>query len=343
MRFPWANIILLFLLLFQVVTGYAGMVNNRESWRGLLWLHGVGAYALVILLFWKGGIIFDSLRRRKTWTRQRVGFLATAVLLLLTLLLGLLWTFQGRQYFLNVSYVSWHIYAALLLTAFVAWHSWRMRFIFRVSGSLARRQFLRSGALALAGLAAWRIADGSKRWFNLPGAARRFTGSYEYGRSGSRFPVVSWIADNPPPVDPANWMLTIDGAVEKSADYTYEQLQQVADDQMVATLDCTGGWYTTQTWQGVNVARLLDQAGILPQADSITFRSVSGYQRRFTVAEAGRYLLALGVAGDTLSHGHGFPVRLVAADKRGVEWVKWVTHIRVNTTGKIWQPPLPLQ
>ncbi|MFZ1399363.1 MAG: molybdopterin-dependent oxidoreductase, partial [Candidatus Promineifilaceae bacterium] len=78
-------------------------------------------------------------------------------------------------------------------------------------------------------------------------------------------------------------------------------------------------------------------------AASLSIISVTGYQRRFTLAEARGYSLALDVADAPLSHGHGFPLRLVAPDQRGVEWVKWITHLRLNRTSKIWQLPLPLQ
>ena len=59
--------------------------------------------------------------------------------------------------------------------------------------------------------------------------------------------------------------------------------------------------------------------------------------------EAGRYLLATHVGDEPLSHGHGFPLRLVAPGKRGFEWVKWVESIEVNESPKWLQPPLPLQ
>ena len=94
---------------------------------------------------------------------------------------------------------------------------------------------------------------------------------------------------------------------------------------------------------GGRLADLLAVAGVQKQADSITVRSVTGYQRRFTLGEANRYILALDVADAPLNHGHGFPLRLVASDKRAVEWVKWITEIEVNSTAKIWQLPLPLQ
>ena len=78
-------------------------------------------------------------------------------------------------------------------------------------------------------------------------------------------------------------------------------------------------------------------------AASVTVRSVTGYYRKFSMREANSYIIATHVGGETLSHGHGFPARLVAHDKRGFEWVKWITEIEVNRTGKWLQPPLPLQ
>ncbi|MEM7797744.1 MAG: molybdopterin-dependent oxidoreductase, partial [Chloroflexota bacterium] len=46
---------------------------------------------------------------------------------------------------------------------------------------------------------------------------------------------------------------------------------------------------------------------------------------------------------EPLRHGHGAPLRLAAEGERGVEWVKWITHIEVNRTGAWLQPPLPLR
>ena len=88
---------------------------------------------------------------------------------------------------------------------------------------------------------------------------------------------------------------------------------------------------------------LLARAGPTDAASSVTFTSVTGYYRRFSLDEARGYILASHVGGETLAHGHGFPLRLVASDKRGFEWVKWVVDVRVNETPKWLQPPLPIQ
>ncbi len=343
MKAPWANTILLVLLLLQVSTGYLGMLNNQEHRSWILWLHGLVAYALLLLLFWKGNIIFDALRRKKVWTWQRKLFLCTLFLLLLTLILGFTWTFNGPLYFWRISYVSWHIYSAVPLILLMLWHSWKMRFVFRLPPARDRRVFLRGILLNIAGLALWQLVDRSKTVLKLPGALRRFTGSYEQGSWTGVFPVVSWIADNPPPAEITSWKLSIAGTVDTPLSFSYDQLRARATDTVTATLDCTGGWYTTQSWRGVALGKLLDETTPHPDSQSVTIRATSGYQRRFTLAEARTYLLALDVADEPLAHGHGFPVRLVAGDKRGVEWVKWVTHIQVNRSSSHWQLPLPLQ
>lgn len=41
-------------------------------------------------------------------------------------------------------------------------------------------------------------------------------------------------------------------------------------------------------------------------------------------------LLATSVDGERLSHGHGYPLRLVAPGRRGFQWVKWVEEVRLR-------------
>jgi DMSO/TMAO reductase YedYZ molybdopterin-dependent catalytic subunit len=198
---------------------------------------------------------------------------------------------------------------------------------------------------SLAGLLFWRgIESGLAQW-NSPGAARRFTGSYEISNPSGAFPTVSWLLDNPPPIDVSQWQLVIDGEVERPLRVSYDQLLALMQDELEATIDCTGGWYSTQIWRGVGMSRLLREAGVRSGAQSVSVEAVSGYWRRFALDQiyADRYLLATHVAGQTLNHGHGFPTRWVAMDHRGFDWVKWVNHIEVTRIPAAVQPPLPLR
>ncbi|MCI0394087.1 MAG: molybdopterin-dependent oxidoreductase [Chloroflexi bacterium] len=343
MRHPWANVALLVLLIGQLITGFFGFINGLAANRWLLWLHSIGAYAIVFLLLWKGSIILGVYQRGTGLNGRRLAFALLLLLLLATLFSGLLWTFDGPKYLFGFTLVTIHIFLAVPLILLLAWHAWHFRWIWRVPRAAGRRAFLRLAGTGLAGLLLWQSAGRSKELLQLPGARRRFTGSYETGSLTGRFPQVSWIADHPPPVDLARWQLVVGGAVERPLVLTYEQLMELVDREVTAVLDCTGGWYSEQIWRGVPVARLLELAGVKESARSVTFEAVSGYRRRFWLAEAQGYLLATAVGGKPLSHGHGFPARLVASGQRGVNWVKWVGRMWVNDSGKHWQLPLPLQ
>ena len=103
-----------------------------------------------------------------------------------------------------------------------------------------------------------------------------------------------------------------------------------------------------QDWSGVWLSRLISPLPDPPahggrEMRSIHIRSATGYDRRFAIANAGRLLLATRFGGTALDAGHGFPVRLVAPDRRGYWWVKWVTEIRADELPAWWQLPFPVQ
>jgi hypothetical protein len=343
MRFPWANSILLTLLTLQIITGLGALMAGSEPMQWVLWLHGAGAYGVVIILLWKSAVIVRAIRRRPRWSISRVGFLWLTVLLIGTLVTGFYWSYDGPQFLAAYSLVTVHGWLAVAMWALLLWHTFAKRFVFRIPIARNRRAFLRLGGVALAGALLWRGERSVQSALSLPGAQRRFTGSYETGSFTGRFPYVVWLFDNPAPVDPTRWILRIDGAVQQPLELSLAELTQLADATQTALLDCTGGWYTIQEWTGVPLALLLEQAGLRNDARSVTVESVTGYMRRFPLEEASRYLLATHVAGRPLDHGHGFPLRLVAPNRRGFEWVKWVTRVHVNTTSALLQPPLPLQ
>ena len=198
-----------------------------------------------------------------------------------------------------------------------------------------RRALLRfalvGGVAAIAYVAVERMAFSA----GLPGARRRFTGSHERGTDDpSAMPVTSWINDTAPDIDPAGYRLIVETTAGTG---TYELGQLAGSARVRATLDCTGGWYATQNWQGTRLSDVLDGGG-----QSIRVISATGYERRFPVEAADQLLLATHVGNEPISVGHGAPVRLVAPGRRGFWWVKWVDRIVVDDRPSWWQPPFPL-
>ena len=345
MAHPWANVFILIVGGLSLLTGFLGLIKGSPDWAVAFHLHRISGFALVALLLWKGRNVLIPLTDKARWKRNPTLLLSSSALFLLllaALALGIVWSYGGYFAYLGFSGVSWHIYLSLVLAPFVAWHTFTHSWTLRPRFWVERRSFLRLAGLSIAGLALWRTGELAAGVLELPGEGRRFTGSYERRSfAGNAFPTTSWLNDDPDPVNGDVWRLNVSGLVRHDLDLKLVDLTR-SREQVTSVLDCTGGWHSTQEWEGMPLKDVLRSAGVESGAGSITVRSVTGYQRRFSLKEAGEYLLATHVGGEPISQGHGFPVRLVAPGKRGFEWVKWVDSIQVNDTGKWWQLPFPL-
>ncbi len=343
MPYPWANTILLVLVAVLLATGVGGLLSGSDRAWPLLWLHSISSYGVLAVLGWKLVIIVGSFRRRSRLTVSRLMFVVLAVLLLATLATGYWWTSVGATYAGGRSLLTWHGFLAAAVGALFVWHTLARRWVLRVGRSRDRRTVLRLALVATTGLLVEQLIEPAKAMLALPGARRRFTGSYQTGSFVGTFPPTIWLFDDPQPVDVAQWTLQIGGLVEQPLTLRYEQIAQLAAQPLTALIDCTGGWYSTQNWQGVPLAYLLDIAGVDGSARSVVVRSVTGYERAFDLPTARTFLLATHVAGQPLDHGHGAPLRLVAPGHRGFEWIKWVVAIEVRAASHVMQPPVPLQ
>lgn len=348
MRYPWVNTALLVFLLAQLLTGFYGMIKPDEVAPVLLWLHGALGYGLVVLLGLKAVIIGDAYRKpRNRGAINRGLFAVLTVLIAVIVVTGYVWSSFGPVHYGGFSLLVIHVLTALGVVALLAWHVLKMGFIFRAAKSHDRRAVLNMGATVLAGLVLWRVSEGARQGLAWPGAQRRHTGSYRWPDANGYFPVTSWLLDNPAPLDAAGWRLRVDGAVAQVVTFDINMLRALGAVERTVLLDCTGGWYAEPTWVGVPLGAVLAQAGVAAGAQavalSVSVVSATGYTRRFPLSEVENLLLAWGVNGRELGHGHGAPLRLVAPGRRGYEWVKWVVSLRVNTTPANWQLPVPLQ
>lgn len=253
---------------------------------------------------------------------------------LTVLILGLMWTWQIGPYYVWIgpyaySGIGWHWGIALALAPFFLLHVWRRWPRPRKADFAGRRQALKLLGLGTAALVSWSAAEGLAKWIESSGARRRFTGSREAGSfAGNAHPVTTAPDQGKIKLDPESWRLRVTGMVAP-ARLAYEDLLAVSTSELTATLDCTGGWYTVQTWRGVLLMDLLREAGIFPEAKGIILRGTAGYTAPFTLAQANEILLATHVGQEILNHVHGFPLRAVVPSRRGWHWVKWMTEIEV--------------
>jgi DMSO/TMAO reductase YedYZ molybdopterin-dependent catalytic subunit len=137
----------------------------------------------------------------------------------------------------------------------------------------------------------------------------------------------------PQHVNITGYRLTVDGLVGEEKNFTYDQvLGGFPHYEKVVTLSCVEGWDVRILWQGVRVSDLIGAAGADPRANTVIFTAADGYTSSEPLDYLARnqILLAYGMNNITIPDERGFPFMLVAEDKWGYKWIKWVTEIRLS-------------
>jgi DMSO/TMAO reductase YedYZ molybdopterin-dependent catalytic subunit len=137
----------------------------------------------------------------------------------------------------------------------------------------------------------------------------------------------------PQRVNISQYRLTIDGLTGQPLVLTYpEVLARYPTRSKVVTLYCVEGWDATIFWEGVPVRDLLQDAGIDPRANTVIFHAADGYTTSFPLDyfKSRDIILAYRMNNVTLPAERGFPFQLVAEDKWGYKWIKWVNRIELS-------------
>lgn len=170
----------------------------------------------------------------------------------------------------------------------------------------------------------------------------------------SHFPV--------PSVDPKNWRLRIEGAVEKPLELSLDDLRGFTTQTVPATLECAGngrvflvpkvkgtqwelGAVGNAHWTGVALGEVLRQAGVKSAAVDVVLEGADigaiseapkpagkiPYARSVPLAKALEgVLLVFEMNGEPLAPAHGFPLRAIVPGWFGMAAVKWLQRIVVT-------------
>lgn len=142
------------------------------------------------------------------------------------------------------------------------------------------------------------------------------------------------VASSVPERGPADYRLTVDGLVERPATYDLDALRRLPQTRVVRDVQCVTGWRVPGTaFEGVPVSRLLDAAGVRPQARAIRFSCFDGaYTESLTLPQARRddVMVALRMQDEPLGHAHGGPARLYVAPMYFYKSAKWLSGITVT-------------
>jgi DMSO/TMAO reductase YedYZ molybdopterin-dependent catalytic subunit len=134
-------------------------------------------------------------------------------------------------------------------------------------------------------------------------------------------------------INESDYRLTVTGLTNRTLTYTYHDvIDRHRHYTKVVTLFCVEGWDVTILWEGVLVKDLLADAGINPRASTIVLTAHDGYTTSFPLAYVldRDIIMAYRMNNVTLPSEQGYPFQLVAEDKWGYKWIKWIEKIELS-------------
>jgi len=132
------------------------------------------------------------------------------------------------------------------------------------------------------------------------------------------------------------WRLQITGHARKSLSLSYSQIRGLPSIERNVLLICPGFFANHGSWKGVSINELLRRAELEDGVTHVTIRGPKGSNEkavRYPIRDilSDKVFLAYAVNGKDLPPQHGFPLRVVAEDYYGYDWVKYVEEIIAET------------
>lgn len=320
------------LAMLVVAMAATGLLSLRAGAADTAWVftvHAVLGGSLLAATVLKLRRSVPRAARAGRWRRLALGSLVSlGVVAALTG--GFLWVASGELLTVGTwTVLTLHAWVGLLVVPLVVVHllprRWRVLRLPPRNG-VSRRTVLAGAGLALVGVGAFGLTSLADL---LRGGVRRFTGS-RWLPTGGIPPVTTFFGEGTPSIDADAWRLTVTTPTVTRT-WTLAGLRALGETEIAAVLDCTSGWAIETGWHGVPLAQLLDASEPAPATTRrrVLVKSVTGWSTELPMDEARAAFLATGVGGIDLPAGNGAPCRLVVPDRRGLDWVKWVTEIRI--------------
>jgi DMSO/TMAO reductase YedYZ molybdopterin-dependent catalytic subunit len=149
------------------------------------------------------------------------------------------------------------------------------------------------------------------------------------------FPVLS--AGPTPRVDTATWTLTVDGALDASRTWTWDELNALPQETFTVDIHCVTKWSKLgTTWTGVSVDTLLD--GVETEAEHVSVWCDGGYTTNLPLEDVrdGKAWVVHTYDGEPLEPAHGGPIRLLVPHLyfwKSAKWVRGLTLTVVDEPG----------
>lgn len=138
----------------------------------------------------------------------------------------------------------------------------------------------------------------------------------------------------------ANYRLLVCGLVDNPTEFSLEQLRALPYHEQITQHFCIQGWSGVAKWGGVSLQTILDQVKPKPEAKWVVFYSFGdgpeqgSYYDAHPIEQMSYHLtmLAFDMNNESLSYGHGAPLRLRNEVQLGFKQVKWISGIEFVAT-----------
>jgi DMSO/TMAO reductase YedYZ molybdopterin-dependent catalytic subunit len=133
-------------------------------------------------------------------------------------------------------------------------------------------------------------------------------------------------------VDMENYTLNVSGQVKKGLSLTYDDVLALPSYEKLITLYCVEGWDATVLWKGALLKDIIAAAEAEKSANTVIFHCVDGYTTSLPLEYINEknILLAYSSNNITLPPSLGYPFIVVAEDKLGYKWARWVDGIELT-------------
>jgi len=133
-------------------------------------------------------------------------------------------------------------------------------------------------------------------------------------------------------IDPETYALQVDGLVNQTASLTLSELGAFSRTQKLVTIHCVEGWSVKALWEGIALSDLFAVVQPTSEANTVIFHAADGYTTSLPLDFIlGRNLIIADRINEVpLPTANGFPLQLVAEDKWGYKWIRWLTRIELS-------------
>jgi len=143
------------------------------------------------------------------------------------------------------------------------------------------------------------------------------------------FPVLS--AGPTPRVSTDDWSFAIQGAVDATASWTWDELNALPQETFTVDIHCVTKWTKLgTTWTGVSVDTLLE--GVATEAEYVSVWADGGYTTNVPLEDLsdGKAWVVHTYEGEPLEPAHGGPARLLVPHLYFWKSAKWVRGLTLT-------------